>query len=88
MSKIYEAVIVAIRDHWKNHDNQYPQKILLTSAQHRELLDHRRAGSVALNDDSKPEPDVFMGTALGVDDRTTGVVVAVDGTETALSIGG
>jgi hypothetical protein len=87
MSKIYEAVIVAIRDHWKNHDNQYPVKVLLTSVQHQELLDHRRAGSVALNDDSEPEPDVFMGTPLAVDDRTIGVIVNLDGTETPLSIG-
>ena len=86
MSKIYEAVVVAIRDHWKNHDNRYPTKILLTAEQHKELVDHRRAGSVALNDDREPESDMFMGTPLGVDEGTAGVMLAVDGTETPLNL--
>lgn len=87
MSKIYEAVIVAIRDHWKNHENQYPKKILLTSAQHRELIDHRRAGSVALNDNREPESDAFMGAILAIDDTTVGTIVAVDGSTSPLNIG-
>ena len=86
MSKIYEAVVVAIRDHWKNHDNRYPMRIILSTEQHKELVDHRRAGSVALNDDREPESDMFMGTALVVDDATEGVMLAVDGTETPLNL--
>ena len=87
MSSIYDNVISAIKQHWQAHGNQYPRKIVLTSAQHRSLLDIRRIGRTALAATGEIEVDRFMGTPLEIDDASPGMVVSIDGTETALVAG-
>jgi len=86
MSNIYETLVTAIREHWKAHGQQYPQKILLTSRQHRELLDQRRTGRIALGSGGEPESDRFLGAQLEVDDTTQGAVVAADGSRSPLQL--
>jgi len=84
MSNIYETLVSAIRAHWTAHGQQYPQKILLTPQQHRELLDQRRTGRIALGSGGEPEVDRFLGALLEIDASTPGAIVAVDGTVSPL----
>lgn len=79
MSTIYETLVGAIREHWKAHANQYPQKIVLSAAQHQTLLTQRKLGRVALGTDDDPETDSFLGVPLEVDDSSPLTLVAVDG---------
>ncbi|MDP9898185.1 hypothetical protein [Variovorax ginsengisoli] len=85
MSSIYDQVIAAIQQHWRAHDNKYPQKIVLASAQHHSLMDIRRIGRTALAATGEIEADRFMGTALEIDDTSPGIVVSIDGVRTALA---
>lgn len=82
MASIFDTLITSIRAHWKAHDNKYPQAIRLTPAQVDELMRLRRVGS------SKPgsivDRTTFLGAKIEEDAATPGVIVAVDGTETAL----
>ena len=48
MPNIYDALVRVIADHWKAHDSQYPQKIILTPAQFDSLGEYRRIGRPAL----------------------------------------
>lgn len=84
MSSIYDNVISAIKQHWQAHGNQYPRKIVLTSAQHRSLMDIRRIGRTALAATGEIEVDRFMGTPLEIDDASAGIVVSLDGEQVAL----
>lgn len=82
MSNIYETLVIAVRDHWKAHGNQYPQKIVLSTRQHRDLLELRKTGRIALGSDDTPETDRFMGALLEVDDAGDGCIVGEDGSRT------
>lgn len=42
MPNLYEALIAILREHWKNHDNAYPQRIELSSCDMQNLMDARK----------------------------------------------
>ena len=42
MPNLYEALIAILREHWKNHDNAYPQRIELSSGDMQNLMDARK----------------------------------------------
>ena len=42
MPNLYEALIAILREHWKNHDNAYPQRIELRSGDMQNLMDARK----------------------------------------------
>ena len=82
MSDVYMNVVHALRAHWQAHDNAYPQKIVLTPAQADRLLELQQVGMVPFPDArTTPRRDRFMGATVEVDANTSGVLIAVDGTE-------
>ena len=86
MSEIYMNVVNALRAHWKDHNEAYPQKIVLTQAQSDQLMELQRVGMVPFPDARTTlRADRFMSTPIEVDASTTGVMVAVDGTVTELA---
>ncbi|QNP48684.1 hypothetical protein [Diaphorobacter aerolatus] len=85
MSDIYMTVVHALRAHWKAHDDAYPQKIVLSPAQADRLLELQTVGMVAFPDArTTPRRDRFMGASIEVDAASSGVLVAMDGTEIPL----
>ena len=42
MSDLYEQMTTAIQNHWKAHNNAYPQSIELTDASWNELISMRK----------------------------------------------
>ena len=85
MSDVYMNVVHALRAHWQAHDNAYPQKIVLTPAQADRLLELQQVGMVPFPDArTTPRRDRFMGATVEVDANTSGVLIAVDGTEMPL----
>lgn len=79
MSNIYESAVAAIRDHWKKHDNQYPRKLVISTAQHQSLMGQRKLGQIGIGTSNELPTDQFMGTPIEIDDSTPASVVAVDG---------
>ena len=85
MPNIYESLVRVIADHWKAHDNKYPQKIILTPAQFDSLGEYRRTGRLALNDDKAADGTNFLGVPLEQDPGTPGLLIATDGSEIAIA---
>ncbi|MBF5004744.1 hypothetical protein [Diaphorobacter caeni] len=85
MSDIYMNVVHALRAHWQAHGDAYPQKIVLTPAQADRLLELQKVGMVPFPDARQtPSRDRFMGATIEVDATTTGVLIAIDGTQTPI----
>lgn len=85
MPNIHETLVRAISDHWKAHDNQYPQKIVLGTAQYGAFVELRRIGRLALGDDGPVAETEFMGVPLEQDASSPGALIAVDGSPVALA---
>ena len=85
MSDVYMNVVNALRAHWQNHNNAYPQKIVLTPSQAEQLLELQRVGMVPFPDArTTPRIDRFMNTPVETDASTSGVLIAVDGSEVSI----
>lgn len=54
MPNLYDALIAMLRDHWKTHDNAYPQRIELNASDMQVLLADRQLVNVSMN--FKPAP--------------------------------
>ena len=54
MSDMYEQIITAIHDHWKAHDNRYPQAIQLTERSWQELNAMRKLVNESMAFSPKP----------------------------------
>lgn len=85
---LYFQLITALTTHWKAHGGKYPQRVLLTPAQHQGLCDYRYMASTG-QPDAKKGPrahagEKFMGMLIEHDELTIGVVVDVDGVEIPL----
>lgn len=83
MSNIYDAITNALSAHWKAHDNKYPQKIVLSTAQHADLM-RRRTMTKTEKEAAEVDPARFMGAAIEVDDSAPGMLISVDGTPVRL----
>lgn len=83
MATLYLSMTDALIRHWKAHDNAYPQKFILTPAQHHEYVESRRKGIGGHNVDG----GIHMGVPVEVTEGTPGVMVAADGAEVSLSSG-
>lgn len=87
MANTYDAAIAAFRAHWKAHQDKQPRALVLTSAQHDELTQMRRAGLAGLNvDASRMDAKVFMGVAIERHDESPGLLIGADGAETPLDV--
>lgn len=49
MPNLYDALIAILRDHWKTHQNAYPQRIELSSADMQSLLAERNLVNETMN---------------------------------------
>lgn len=80
MATLYLSMTDAVIKHWRANGNAYPQKFILTPAQHREYAESRRTGIAGPNVDCGVHMDVPVEIAEG----TPGVMVNADGTEVSL----
>lgn len=49
MPNLYDALIAIVREHWKNHSNAYPQRIELSAADMKTLMDERKLVNESMN---------------------------------------
>ena len=80
MATLYLPMTDAVIKHWRANGNAYPQKFILTQAQHREYVETRRTGIGGPNIDGR----VHMGVPIEIAEGTPGVMVSADGTEVSL----
>ena len=83
MSNIFDAFTKALSAHWKAHDNKYPQKVVLSTAQHADLM-RRRTMTKTETEAAQVDPAHFMGVAIEIDDAAPGALISVDGTTVAI----
>lgn len=79
----HHVLTQAIRAHWKAHEGKYPQKIVLTPAQHDDLVrlvTIGRAGMEPVN------PGIFLGCKIERQEGAAPALVSVDGTEVPLDL--
>ena len=48
-NNLYEALIAIVREHWKTHNNVYPQRIELSPSDMKDLLDARLMVNETMN---------------------------------------
>lgn len=77
---LYLPLVAAIRDHWKSNDNAYPIKAVMTTDQHRELVEQRRVARCGIGERGAFEERKFLGVPIEIDDTSPGVLIAKDGT--------
>ncbi|BEP34368.1 hypothetical protein GmRootV59_13420 [Variovorax sp. V59] len=81
MATLFLPMTDALIKHWRANGNAYPQKFILTPAQHREYAETRRTGLGGPNSDCS----VHMGVPIEISEGTPGVMVSADGTELSLT---
>ena len=77
MPDLYEVLTAIMRDHWKRHNNAYPQRIELSASDMQLLLDERVLVNQTMN--YSPQPgwqDSFLGVPLQQADVSCVVDVA------------
>lgn len=79
MTHIHTALSEALRKHWKAHNNAYPQKLVISPAQHAQLEHVRLTIRATAATTSPHEPLKFLGAKLEIDETSTGVMMCVDG---------
>lgn len=86
MSSLYESMTGALREHWKTHNNAYPQRFELTASAHASLVETRELVVTTMNYSNRTAlGEDFLGVPIVVSDAGN-VMVAVDGTRVSLSI--
>lgn len=80
MATLFLPMTDALLKHWRANGNAYPQKFILTPAQHREYVETRRTGIGGPTVDGS----VHMGVPIEISEGTPGVMVNADGTEVSL----
>ena len=81
MATLYLPMTEAVINHWKANNNAYPQKFILSPAQHKAYIESRRAGIGGPDADGS----VHSGVPVEISEDTPGVLIAIDGTEISLS---
>jgi hypothetical protein len=86
MSSLYESMTGALREHWKTHNNAYPQRFELTASAHADLVENRELVVTTMNYSNRSAlGEDFLGVPIVVSDAGN-VMVAADGTRVSLSI--
>lgn len=76
----------ALREHWKTHNNAYPQRFELTASAHASLVETRELVVTTMNYSNRSAlGEDFLGVPIVVSDAGN-VMVAADGTRVSLSI--
>lgn len=79
MLSIYESMTGALREHWKTHNNAYPQRFELTASAHAGLVENRELVVKSMNYSNRSAlGEDFLGVPVVVSDAGN-VMVAVDG---------
>lgn len=85
---LHFLIIESLRQHWKAHDNKYPQRVLLTKEQHQAMNNWRCMSQTGELDPAKYPKAVagekFMGVLIEHDPNTPGVMVDINGVEIPL----
>ena len=67
MSNLYDALVVALRRHWKDHNNTYPERFELSETSMQELLTLRKLVIEAMHFSHLPTTEhLFLGVPLTV----------------------
>lgn len=83
---IYDSMTAALRDHWKAHDNAYPQRFELTQATLDALVAHRALINSTMNFTKRTALGTdFLGVPMEVS-ADGDVMVASDGTRVPLGL--
>ncbi|MDQ0016436.1 hypothetical protein J2W23_004839 [Variovorax boronicumulans] len=77
MASLYLSMTEGVINHWKANNNAYPQKFILTPAQHAGYAETRREGIAGTNTNVHEH----MGVRVEVAESASGVMVAADGSE-------
>jgi hypothetical protein len=79
MANLYESMTSALREHWKTHNNAYPQRFELTASAHAALVENRELVVKSMNYSNRSAlGEDFLGVPIVVSDAGN-VMVAVDG---------
>ena len=79
MANLYESMTGALREHWKTHNNTYPQRFELTASAHAALVENRELVVTTMNYSNRSAlGEDFLGVPIVVSDAGN-VMVAVDG---------
>ena len=79
MANLYESMTGALREHWKAHNNAYPQRFELTASAHAALVENRELVVKSMNYSNRSAlGEDFLGVPIVVSDAGN-VMVAVDG---------
>lgn len=79
MANLYESMTGALREHWKTHNNAYPQRFELTASAHAALVENRELVVTTMNYSNRSAlGEDFLGVPVVVSDAGN-VMVAVDG---------
>lgn len=86
MTNIYDAMVAALRDHWKAHDNAYPQRFELTQDAFNALNETRKTVIATMNFTFRPgwEND-FLGVPVAVSGAGS-CMVDKDGNQVPLAL--
>ncbi|WP_313571049.1 hypothetical protein [Comamonas terrigena] len=86
MANIYDAMVAALRDHWKAHSNAYPQRFELTQDAFNTLNETRKTVITTMNYAFRPgwEND-FLGVPVSVADGGN-CMVDKDGNQVPLAL--
>ncbi|WP_286997433.1 MULTISPECIES: hypothetical protein [Comamonas] len=79
MLNLYESMTGALREHWKTHNNAYPQRFELTASAHAALVENRELVVTTMNYSNRSAlGEDFLGVPIVVSEAGN-VMVAVDG---------
>ena len=79
MANLYESMTSALREHWKTHNNAYPQRFELTADAHAALVGNRELVVKSMNYSNRSAlGEDCLGVPIVVSDAGN-VMVAVDG---------
>lgn len=84
MTNIYDSMTSALREHWKAHENAYPERFELTQSTLNELVAKRELVNTSMNFKmSTAAAKEFLGVPIQVSAEGN-VMVAADGTRVPL----
>ena len=86
MTDMYDTMVAALREHWKAHDNAYPQRFELTQSTWDALVEQRTLVNKTMNFNQRTAlGEDFLGVPMVVSNEGN-ALVAVDGTRVPLNL--
>ncbi|RYF61699.1 MAG: hypothetical protein EOO27_01070 [Comamonadaceae bacterium] len=79
----HHVITQAIRAHWAAHQNAYPQRIVLTPAQHDDLI---RLVTIGRAGQAPADRDTFQGCKIDRQEGAQAVLIAANDAEVLLDL--